>query len=390
MEKDLTYFEAVDKYPDYPRFIILKMDMYRRGVAFSDEVTKKYGGNPGPMLLRDGTSVVVGGKTQMPDHYTVHFHNGGLGIFYEDEYVEEIEFPPTPLFYSETTSRGTPMTGIANVRPQAINLWSYNYCHYFEGGNQCKFCSAGLYFNERKKKLGNNADLDPQDISETIAEILKEPGRFSMLILTGGSDPRGDEPFDYEVNRYIEVLQAVGENFSEKQFPSHITCSAFSKKQLKRLHDETGVMRYCPDLEVWDKDLFKWICPGKEKFVGQDMWINSMFDALEVFGEGSVCTNIVAGCEMAEPHGFKTVDEALKSNIEGCEYLAKRGISMMSFVFKPALGAAFHKQKQPPLEYYLRLSKEFHDIHTAYGLHLEFDDYKHCGNHAESDLWRIY
>jgi hypothetical protein len=114
-----------------------------------------------------------------------------------------------------------------------------------------------------------------------------------------------------------------------------------------------------------------------------------MLDAVEIFGPGKVYTNIVAGCEMAEPHGFKTEDEALKSNLEGCEYLAKRGVSMMSLVWVPVKGSAFKGQKQPSLDYYVRLVKGLRDIRVAYGLEVHSDDYKHCGNHADSDLCRI-
>ena len=113
-----------------------------------------------------------------------------------------------------------------------------------------------------------------------------------------------------------------------------------------------------------------------------------MLDAVEIFGEGNVYTNIVAGCEMADPHGFKTVEDALKSNFEGCEYLAKHGVSMMSIVWKPVKGALLYGKKQPPLEYYVRLAQGLHDIRAAYGLEVHSDDFKHCGNHADSDLCR--
>jgi hypothetical protein len=92
---------------------------------------------------------------------------------------------------------------------------------------------------------------------------------------------------------------------------------------------------------------------------------------------------------MAEPHGFKTVDEALKSNFDGCEFLAKRGVAMMSLVWRPARASLFRGQKQPPLDYYARLVKGLHDIRSAYGLKVHSDDYKHCGNHPDSDLSRI-
>ena len=39
---------------------------------------------------------------------------------------------------------------------------------------------------------------------------------------------------------------------------------------------------------------------------------------------GKVQPSFVSGVEMARPHGFKTVDEAVKSTTSGFEYLMSR------------------------------------------------------------------
>ena len=43
----------------------------------------------------------------------------------------------------------------------------------------------------------------------------------------------------------------------------------------------------------------------------------------------------------------------------------------------------------PPLDYYIRLAKGLHEIRRDYGLTSTNDDYKHCGNHPDSDLERL-
>lgn len=42
----------------------------------------------------------------------------------------------------------------------------------------------------------------------------------------------------------------------------------------------------------------------------------------------------------------------------------------------------------PPLEYYVRLAEGLHNIRKANGLYNTNDDYKHCGNHPDSELER--
>jgi hypothetical protein len=366
-ESMAPFEETAHKYPDVPRFVILKLDLYRRGIVYSDRVMEERGqALPGPLILRDGTTVLQFPGDNQLEPYRIDFVDGRMGIFYGEEYVDDIEFSPDPEFYEKTTSRGTPMALVAYARPQRLDFLAHRFCHFWESGNQCKFCFWNTMFKSMTGLTGE-VDPDPKDISETLKEALREPGRFSQITITGGADPRGDKPFDFETEHYIKVLQAIGENFSGRRFPSQLLPVALSRKQLKRIYDETGILSYCPDIEVWDKRLFSWICPGKEKAVGWDKWVRSMLDAVDIFGPGNVYTNFVAGCEMAEPHGFQTVDEALKSNFEGCEYLAKHGVAMMSLVWKPAAGSLFHKQKQPPLDYYVRLVKGLHDIRAAYG-----------------------
>lgn len=386
----LPFEETALEFPDVPRFIILKLDLYRRGIVCTDNMVEGLGRkNPGPLILRDGTSVLmISGKYEF-EPYTIDLLDGNkVGIFFGNEFIDEADFSPPPEFYGKKTSRGTPMQEVATARPQRLDIWAHRLCDFWKGGNQCKFCAVNTVFKDRVASTGE-MNLDHQDVYETVHEALKEPGRFSQITLTGGADQGEDGTFDSETELYIELLQAIGKNFSSKRFPSQLLSCGLSKKQLKRIHRETGLLSYCPDIEVWDKERFAWICPGKEKFIGWDGYVRSMLDAVEIFGPGKVYTNIVAGCEMAEPHGFKTEDEALKSNLEGCEYLAKRGVSMMSLVWVPVKGSAFKGQKQPSLDYYVRLVKGLRDIRVAYGLEVHSDDYKHCGNHADSDLCRI-
>ena len=404
--------EIAALHPDIPLFILLKMDLQRRGLLLTpaaldavQDPLYDYGRSyviygqgdaerknaPGPLLLRDGTSVLVLAGATYNAAYTVDHQDGRFLLYDCDEFIDEVDFTPRPDFYGKHTSSGTPMETIATARPQRIDINPYRFCHFWEGGNQCRYCA---YFTDvtASKALADGKfprQVDPEDIFETVREALKEPGRFSQIMLTSGADPRGEHTFDFEVERQIEALQAIGRNFQGRRFASELIGCGYDKRQLRRLHDETGLTSYCPDIEVWDPKLFDWICPGKAKYNGRDWWIRSALDAVDIFGPGNVYTNAVAGVELAQPHGFKTLDEALASHFEACEFFAKHGVVYLSLVWIPWRGSQFHGQLQPPLAFYARLIKGLRDIKRAYGLTSVNDDYRHCGNHGDSDLERI-
>ncbi len=401
-----------EKYPDVPKSIILKLDLQRRGVIFTDATSDAtcapyYRGPevtafsnketnvrpfPGPILLRDGTSVLTGpNDSQFLTPYTIDHSDGKFYALDNGVRIDEVDFSPRPEFYGKLTSRGIPMESIGWSRPQRLDLYPYRYCHYWDTKDQCKFCGFFTDLKTHKQLAGDSYSkvVHPEDIYETVREAIKEPGRFSQINLTAGTDYSGNVPFENEVQRYVEVLQAIGRNFKTRRFPSQLIAPAYSKQQVKRLYDETGLSSYCPDIEVWDKELFKWICPGKEKWYGRDYWVKSALDAVEIFGKGNVYTNFVAGAEFAQPHGFTSIEQALDSNFEACEYFSKNGVVYLSIVWRPGRGTGLAGQQQPPLEYYVRLIRGLVEIRKHYGLASDNDDFKHCGNHGDTDLERL-
>ena len=56
---------------------------------------------------------------------------------------------------------------------------------------------------------------------------------------------------------------------------------------MKRLR-ELGVKGTCFNLEVWDPIQFERVYPGKHAIVGRDRWLESLEDAVDVFGRGHV------------------------------------------------------------------------------------------------------
>ncbi|MBI4690398.1 MAG: radical SAM protein [Nitrospirae bacterium] len=409
---ELSLEEVAKKYPDFPRIIIRKIDTALRGVTFTERALErakeedalydasgdlgKKTSRPvlGGALFRDGT-VVLGLEDlylQFPEKfirrgspYTLDVVDGRVWLLDGDKPVEEVFFVPVPAYFGKKTRRGTPMLKMATPRfPCCLFIRIYNYCHFWEEKDPCRYCSFV------KQDEGVYTPESLADLRETVDEALKEEGRWTVLFLSGGSDPRGNSAYENTANEYVKALKTLQKSFGTEKVYARIVANAFPRDQLLRLK-EAGAVTYEPHIEVWDEKLFEWICPGKAKYFGRQYWIDSALSAVEIFGRGNVCTQFVGGVELAEPNGFKTMDEGLKSTLEGVEFFARHGVASSFFILWVVGGSIFYAQKQnpAPLEYHVRLAMGIRDIQRRYKLSMDFNNYRCSSGRPDVDLARL-
>jgi hypothetical protein len=416
-EKDheKSFEDVAREHPDFPSIVMRKVDTALRGVTMTDRALERakeedafYDASAdlglkatrpvlGGAMFRDGT-VVLGLERmylQFPDTlirrgtpYTLDAIDGSLWLLDGEEPVEEVFFMPIPDYFGKKTSRGTPMLKMATARfPGCLFIRLYDYCHFWEEKAPCRYCSFA------KSSVKGESAFSPEgleDLRETIDEALKEDSRWSVLFLSGGSDPRGDSPYEKTVDEYVKVLETLQRSFGTDKIHARVVASAFPRDQLIRLK-EAGAVTYEPHIEVWDEKLFEWICPGKEKYFGRQYWIDSAIEGVEIFGRGNVCTQFVGGVELAEPNGFKTMEEGLESTLEGVEFFARHGVASSFFILWVVEGSIFYAQKQKPapLEYHVRLAKGIRDIQRKYNLNMDFNNYRCSSGRPDVDLARL-
>lgn len=406
-KKEESYWEIVKKYPTVSPFIITQLDVQRRGVEYTEAALEKvdtnihqvkpYGDKAAPdsLLLRDGTSIIshlsfsTSKKTlDGREPYIVDVVDGKTVLVDDDRVIDEVFFWEKPKYYNKKTSLGTPMGEVVNARPQRFSLDVNKYCHFWDRpGEGCKYCGIGAQGAKFKGCPTERVNYD--EVREVMKEIVKEKGRFTGVVLTGGSILSGKELCDDETQAYIDALQAVGTAFSTKKFPSQVNSTALNEKQLIRLYEETGLTSYTTDLEVFDEEIFKWVCPGKAAHISFTEWKNRLYRAVDIFGKGQVNTGIVSGVELATPYGFKSESEALKKNFETAEELASHGVGLKHDVWNVVPGSIFHRQTTPSLDYYVQLTKGFYEIMRKYDISTEMDNYRKCSMHASINLDRI-
>ena len=126
------------------------------------------------------------------------------------------------------------------------------------------------------------------------------------------------------------------------------------------------------NMEVWDRKLFEWINPGKNRRVGWDNWVQGMVDAVDVSSaRPNVRPNFVSGVEMARPYGFDNVADAVKSTSSGFDFMMKHGIFPRLNEWRREPGSnlvANHPQPTIPLEFYLELMANYYATWKRYSL----------------------
>jgi hypothetical protein len=274
------------------------------------------------------------------------------GKFYlccEDEPIKRVIYMKRPSYCLKSTSKGTMAAIMALQRGYTCLFISpLNYCQYFKGDNDCKFCAFNPAW-EKYQAVGAKPIPDPDEIREVI-EWACEEYPIDHIKLCGGSL--------YDTHKEAEIYGKVAE-VAHKAAPHvrqiDMVCQAYTKDDFKMLYDK-GVVAVCADLEIWQEHLWPEIVPGKHKAVGYKEWIKRMCEGLDVFGEYNVATNLVGGVETVPESGFKRWEDAVDDTAKGLDWLVRNGIEPTVSVWFATPGSKYEDEETAPTEYHLALN----------------------------------
>lgn len=323
--------------------------------------------------LDDGTLIRIKGNFKSPWHIETD-GKGGHMLCRDGKATRPIKFVARPRWLDMTTTDGTSMakTGaealgdmlVINVAPG---------CQYFtqkdERGEsmRCTFCGYGRP-DERMVALGQKIDrtaLEPftyTRMKETIAAAL-DTERIRHVYLVGGSLTDWEE----EGRRFLELARAARQVVGHRAHLS-LGSGAIPPAMLKTFKDEDLVDACCFNLEVWGKKLFSSVCPGKQKYVGWERWMESLDAAVTLFGRGNVYCAMVAGVELEPEHGGMSAEEGIANAMEGARTLLSRGIIPLWSMYWPIWGMT-HPERLPALrEYFERLNAEYAKVRKELGV----------------------
>ncbi len=395
----------MERFPDVPREVVVKIELLSKGHWFTDAALEAAAGSmvksyrlfsydlvPMDQMKRNESARVpewffifqgiydlraVAVQTTMDPSspYIVDVVDGRLVLTADGDVICNVSYPVEPAYYGKRFSDG--------VRYHEICAFGYfvtvfRQCQYWGPKEECRFCDINENARQMKQSKDFSLNLPVKDVDhveeagrEVSRNLLAKEGYQAPVsfIITGGTITnklRGMAENEFYA-QYVRALKFGGPR-------RHVTLqtNAKTKDELSWLRKE-GLDGHQANMEVWDARLFEWINPGKARRIGRDDWIKRTLDSVDVLGEGNVRPNFVAGIEMAKPHGFATMKDALASTAEGLEVLMSRGVDPRFNQWRREPRSNLlreHEQPPVPTEYYIRLMSKRYEIWKKYGLRL--------------------
>jgi biotin synthase-related radical SAM superfamily protein len=204
----------------------------------------------------------------------------------------------------------------------------------------CKFCSVPK-FQGRIKTL--------EQVLE-IVEKVKKDGKLKTIAFTSGVATTPEN----EIDRVVEYVRAV------KKYNVPVGVAVYPTKDSSQRLRDAGVTEVKYNVETMDPEIFERVCTGR-KGHSLTFILDSLRDAVKVFGKNRVSSNIIIG--------LGETDECVR---KGVEYLAKMGVIA---VLRPITISPYRKGEitatRPSADRLLKLTKMTRGILEKYGLDVE-------------------
>ena len=348
---------------------------YRFKAGERDPTGKGVAQIPYLMSLPDGTMMRVLGNSDSPWHAEGNPDQGYRLVDDRSGREFEIEFEPLRPWMKQQTADGMPYvrTGVStHVDMLVVNVapGCEFFLHKHDGRSmRCAFCAYGAP-DERVAHLGQVTgqvgipDATLARMNEAKDAVIGE-GTVRHLYLVGGSltDPHK------EGERFLQLARNVRAN-NPRGLPVSLGSGALPDEQIEEFHRERLVDFVCFNLEIWSPELFEKVCPGKNRYVGYQRWIEALEKAVSLFGPGRVYSAMVAGIELEPEYGLSP-EAAAALAVEGAGELLQRGIIPIYSLLWPT-GGRERKDYHARLKHYFQALNEGHrDLRRKHGLRID-------------------
>jgi solute carrier family 13 (sodium-dependent dicarboxylate transporter), member 2/3/5 len=307
---------------------LLKLDLMRQGAHIESDTLAalhqrgyRVEGH-GPFGGVDDVDLVLGQDTWVSvplvsnaaaTPYRIRLEGEGYAVVRIDssELTSSAGLAPRSHVFEHTTKQGLPFGRFGTVHGPYLALSPTNRCTFLPTNDRCRFCGVVAHPNE-------NEGLAVEDVLEAI-RIARAEHPVNIVYLSIGylsSDDGGVaflEPYVRAIKKHFDILVSV---------------DALPPKDNGWI-DRTygmGVDAVSYNLEIFDEDLFKKVCPGPSRVIGRERFLEALEYATTVFPSGGVTCHLIVGLE------------PLESTHAGIDALTRMGVLPVLPVFRPFKG----------------------------------------------------
>ncbi|HET7295138.1 MAG TPA: radical SAM protein [Vicinamibacteria bacterium] len=326
---------------------LLKLDLYCKGAQLDDSCYIEEDGGRKILRTRAGLgsgleAILPGGLwTNIPvtepfartSPYVVHRNDGGYVLRHQGETVAPLTLSPRPDWYDRQTSTSKPMTRIGTLQGTYLGIYQAKVCEYWTAKpmrTNCKFCSVGL-------NLGVD-DADEKSVDEV------------MQVIRAARDESGITYVDFntghfEGDTYLDILEPYLVRIKKElgllvgfQTPPHRDLKRYDRLR------EMGLNRVSFCFEIFDRERFVDICPGKNAEYSLDYYLEAVRYCATLGKKGPrdepwvANGEIIAGLEPPE------------SSIAAIDWITSVGAIPTVCVFRPLVGTDLEDAAPPQTE----------------------------------------
>lgn len=246
-----------------------------------------------------------------------------------------------------------------------ITVLFYDGCYNWNCGKPCKFCD--LHPKEKKdyslrpnvndvikyENIDNwwnaNKKIFFDGIKYGMDKILRNiEFEHKHLLLMAGNLPENSNIWNVAEETIVNMANYI----NYKDFDVYLNIAPHDNIQRLKKIKELGITQVQYNLEIANKELFEFTCPGKIKY---ETFVNKLKEAVNVMGKGNVRSNFVLG--------LQNIDEML---IE-IEKLAEYGVVADYSIFQPKKGTEYYNKKSPSFEEIRYFTERLVEIYIKYG-----------------------
>lgn len=273
-------------------------------------------------------------------------------LYYKNERLCNIKLTPEANFSNCILSDGTPASRIAVMYGiDVFAIFVNRHCSYFmHKGEGCYFCS--IDYTKKNKGKQNIPELKLKNVIETLNIALeKDKGLFNYILISSGAYNNPNKGIEHQLN-YIKSMKKI----SGRSVRYHLVTIPPTSDELLYSLAEEGPDSIAFDIEVFDPNIFKKYCPGKEKQIGYERFLNIFEKSSKIFKKNAVKAGFVCGLE------------SIETLSEGMNFFGKLGIHPSLNIFHPDEGTPLFNYSRPSIEYMLEGLSEQNKITKSYGL----------------------